>query len=80
MSVVRGLCGWHTQIMKRQTLAFIALVITILYGVGFAAFDAPQAYAALGGAVVAISWIAVGVFERDDARGTTNPVDGPPRD
>lgn len=65
--------------MKRQTLAFIALVITILYGAGFAAFDTSQAYAALGGAIVAISWIAVGVFGRDDARGTNDPDERNPR-
>jgi len=61
--------------MKRQTLAFIALVITILYGAGFAAFDTSQAYAALGGAIVAISWIAVGVFGRDTPRESRRPFD-----
>ncbi|MBD2763170.1 hypothetical protein IEE91_11750 [Kocuria sp. cx-455] len=61
--------------MKRQTLAFFALVITILYGAGFAAFDTSQAYAALGGALVAISWIAVGVFGRDTPRGSRRSLD-----
>lgn len=56
--------------MKRRYLSFIALAITIFYGVGFAAFDeTPQGYAAIGGAVVALSWIAVGIFGRDDDSG-----------
>lgn len=53
--------------MNRNTMSFIALAITILYGVGFAAFDGdvPTAYAAVGGGVVAIAWIAVGMLGRD---------------
>ena len=52
--------------MRRRTLAFIALVITIMYGVGFAAFDINRGYAAIGGGIVAIAWIATGMFGRDD--------------
>lgn len=53
--------------MQRRYLTFIALAVTILYGVSFAAFDnPPQGYAAIGGGVVAVCWIAVGVFGRDD--------------
>lgn len=56
--------------MPRRYLSFIALAITILYGVSFAAFDdVPQGYAAIGGGVVALAWIAVGVFGRDDGSG-----------
>lgn len=62
--------------MKQQTLVFIALAITIFYGVGFAAFDTGRAYAVLGAALVTVSWIAVGVFGQDDARGVANPLDG----
>ncbi|MGG5258620.1 hypothetical protein [Phycicoccus avicenniae] len=54
--------------MNRRYLAFVALAITMLFGVSFALFDggAPRGYAAIGGVVVALSWIAVGVFGRDD--------------
>ena len=54
--------------MERKYLSFIALAITILYGAGFAALDpTPNGYAAIGGAVVALAWIAVGVFGKDGA-------------
>ncbi len=58
--------------MNRNVLSFIALAITICYGAGFAAFrgDVPAPYAALGGALVALAWIAVGVFGRDKASPT----------
>ncbi len=53
--------------MNRKTLAFVALAISMLYGVGFAVFDdPPQGYAAVGAVVVALSWIAVGTFGRDE--------------
>lgn len=53
--------------MKRTHLSFIALAITMFYGTGFALFDtAPQGYAPVGGVVVALAWIAVGVFGKDD--------------
>jgi hypothetical protein len=56
--------------MNRRYLSFVALAITLLYGAGFALFDeAPQGYAALGGVVVALAWISVGVFGRDDGTG-----------
>jgi hypothetical protein len=57
--------------MNRNTLTFIALAITILYGVGFAAFDGdvPTAYAAIGAGIVALSWIAVGMLSRDSCDG-----------
>lgn len=79
MSVVRRSRDWHTQVMKRQTLAFIALAITIFYGVGFAAFDTGRAYAVLGAALVTVSWIAVGVFGQDGARGARTPAERRPR-
>lgn len=54
--------------MNRRHLAFIALAITMLYGASFALFDggAPSGYAAIGGVVVALAWISVGVFGRDE--------------
>lgn len=54
--------------MNRKTLSFIALASSMLYGVGFAAFgsDLPQGYAVIGAAVVALAWIAVGVFGKSD--------------
>ena len=53
--------------MSRKNLSFIALAVTILYGAGYAVFNPVTAgYAAGGGAVVALLWIAVGVFGKDD--------------
>jgi hypothetical protein len=58
--------------MDRRYLSFIALAITMLYGASFALFDqTPQGYAAVGGVVVALAWIAVGVFGRN----TSHPRD-----
>ena len=61
--------------MNRQTLVFIALAVTIFYGVGFAAFDASRAYAVLGAVFVTISWIAVGMFGRNEPRTSPGTVD-----
>ncbi len=65
--------------MNRRHLSFIALAITMLYGASFAVFDeAPKGYAAIGGVVVALAWISVGVFGRDDRpRDTAEPQDTP---
>jgi len=53
--------------MDRRILTFIALALSMLYGAGFAALDDPgQAYAALGAVVVALAWIAVGMFGREE--------------
>ncbi len=59
---------WHREVMDAKILRFIALVISILYGAGFALVDDTTPYAAIGGAVVAIAWIAVGMFGRSDER------------
>ncbi|WP_129360936.1 MULTISPECIES: hypothetical protein [Micrococcaceae] len=50
--------------MKRKILVFVALAITILYGASFSVLqpDVPKGYAPIGGAVVALMWIAVGMF------------------
>jgi hypothetical protein len=55
--------------MSQKTLGFIALALSILYGVGFTVIDgdARSGYAAVGGAIVAIAWIATGVFGKPDA-------------
>lgn len=59
--------------MDRRYLSFIALAVTMLYGASFAVFDeVPKGYAPIGGVVVALCWIAVGVFGKDTAR----PDDG----
>lgn len=56
--------------MNRRYLSFVALAITLLYGASFALFDeAPKGYAAIGGVIVALAWISVGVFGRDDGTG-----------
>jgi hypothetical protein len=61
--------------MDRRYLSFIALAITMLYGASFAVFDeTPQGYAAIGGVVVALAWIAVGVFGKN----TPHPRDTEP--
>ena len=54
--------------MDRRTLSFIALAITMLYGIGFAVIDDAMPYAAIGGVIVAIAWVAVGVFGQDKNR------------
>lgn len=53
--------------MDTKTLGFIALAVTILYGVAFAVIpdDFRQTWAIVGGVVVALVWIAVGTFGRD---------------
>ncbi|GAA1482124.1 hypothetical protein GCM10009624_25640 [Gordonia sinesedis] len=51
--------------MDRRTLAFIALAITMLYGVGFAVIDDAVPYAPIGGVIVALAWVSVGVFGKD---------------
>ena len=52
--------------MNARVLQFIALVISIVYGVGFAIIDDTSTYAPIGGAVCAIAWIAVGMFGRSE--------------
>lgn len=54
--------------MDRRILFFLALAASMLYGAGFAVVDDPgTGYAAIGGVVVALCWVAVGVFGRDSA-------------
>lgn len=53
--------------MDRRTLAFIALAVSMLYGVGFTVTHS-SGYATFGGVAVATLWIAVGVFGRDNDR------------
>lgn len=53
--------------MRRGTLSFIALAISMLYGAGFAVLDdRPDGYAVMGAVIVALSWVAVGRFGKDD--------------
>lgn len=72
--------------MNRKYLSFIALAVTILFGVGFAILDpVPTAYTVGGGAVIAILWIAVGVFGKDetsppDTATPDSPYGTPPQD
>jgi hypothetical protein len=74
--------------MNRRYLSFIALALSMLYGAGFAALDpTPNGYAPLGGVVVALVWISVGVFGKDDPRphagpttDATSPYRTPPED
>ncbi|MCB4208821.1 hypothetical protein [Arthrobacter sp. UM1] len=55
--------------MERRHLIFIALVISILYGVLVPVFRDTQAFVAVGAAVVAIAWVAVGLLaKRSDER------------
>ncbi|WP_374929692.1 hypothetical protein [Kytococcus sedentarius] len=51
--------------MNRQLLLFLALAITIIYGVGFAVIDERGTYATVGAIVVALSWIAVGMLGKN---------------
>jgi hypothetical protein len=61
----RGQAG----VMSRSTLSFIALAISMFYGVGFVVIpeDSRTGYAVIGAVVVALAWIASGRFGRPDA-------------
>ena len=54
--------------MNRNTLSFLALAVSMLFGVGFTAVPdaALSSYAAIGGVVVALTWIASGRFGRPE--------------
>ena len=54
--------------MSRKTLVFLALAITMLYGAGFAIIGdgARTGHAAVGGVVVALMWMATGMFGRPE--------------
>ena len=59
----------HPVRMNRKTLSFVALTISILYAAGFVVIDGSQStYAVIGGAVVALAWIAVGYLGKPDER------------
>ena len=54
------------DVMDRRIMVFIGLAVSMLYGAGFAVFDeVPRGYAVIGAVVVALCWIAVGMFGRD---------------
>ncbi|WP_068429004.1 hypothetical protein [Piscicoccus intestinalis] len=52
--------------MDKRTISFIALVVTMCFGVGFAVIDdgIRQNYAIIGGLLVAILWMSVGFVGR----------------
>lgn len=52
--------------MNRRTLSFVALVLTMVYGVLFAVIGEEQrsTYAIIGGLVVAVAWVSVGAIGR----------------
>lgn len=54
--------------MERQKLAYLALVLTIIYGGLFAVIgeDARTTYAAIGGIIIGIAWISVGMLGKDE--------------
>ncbi len=56
--------------MNRRVLTFIALAVSMLFGAGFVFFRDVTGYAVVGGVIVALMWIAVGMFGRadDDSR------------
>lgn len=60
--------------MERKHLAFIALVLSIIFGGLFAVIpaDSRGVYAAIGGIVVGIAWVSVGVFGREDTDSRTD--------
>lgn len=53
--------------MDRHKLAYIALVITVIYGGLFIVVgeDSRQTYGVIGAVVVAICWITVGMLGKD---------------
>ncbi|MFV0406531.1 MAG: hypothetical protein ACK5LN_06875 [Propioniciclava sp.] len=48
--------------MTKKVLAFVAVVITVLYAVGFAVWTVDDAYTVVGAIVVLLAWIGVGVL------------------
>lgn len=56
-------------VMERRTLFFIALALTMVYGLLFVVVDnMPRTYTVIGAVVVALTWIAVGTFGRTNRR------------
>ena len=54
--------------MDRRTVSFIALALSMLYGIGFAVIDGDKGhYAIIGGVVLAIAWMAVGLVGRRES-------------
>lgn len=53
--------------MDRQKLAFLALAVSMVYGVLFAVIgeESRGTYAVIGGVIVALLWMSVGVFGKD---------------
>lgn len=78
MTGVTGRCdetSWrHTRVpamlpdMDRRTLSFVAIAVSLVYGLGFALVTdgARTAWAVTGAAVVSITWLAVGMLGRDE--------------
>mgnify|MGYP000857672306 FL=1 len=58
--------------MGTRTPALIAVIITMLYGIGFAVIGEPNRLYVIGGALlVTAAWVAVGMLNnrrRDEAR------------
>ena len=54
--------------MPARTLSFIALALSMLYGALFVVVPdgSRGSYAVIGGVVVALAWISVGYFGRND--------------
>lgn len=53
--------------MDRKILTFITLALSMLYGISVGVFaDARGWLAPLGAVVVALAWIAVGMFGKSD--------------
>lgn len=52
--------------MDKRTITFIALIVTMCFGVGFAVIDdgVRQNYAIIGSLLVAILWMTVGFIGR----------------
>ncbi|SED22622.1 hypothetical protein SAMN04489844_3959 [Nocardioides exalbidus] len=57
--------------MNRRTLSFIALAISMFYGVGFVVIPdgSRSGYAVIGAVVVALAWVASGRFGKPDHQG-----------
>lgn len=52
--------------MDKRTITFIALIVTMCFGIGFAVIDdgVRQNYAIIGSLLVAILWMTVGFIGR----------------
>lgn len=64
--------------MNRRVLFFIAIAITMLFGLGFVVWDPrPDNYAVIGGVLIGLMWLALTMFARQGQRDGQSHDDRP---